>query len=624
MRSTRAQTLGGLPVQIDTGARDFVSIRDALMRLLPDVTPEWTDLDPSDPGVLMLEAVAYIADVINYSVDRAQNESYLPTAQDRTNVVNLLKLIDYNMSMGSGSSVPMCVITGADNVLIPANTKVSVGTYSFEFTQDIVLPTAGVYAPSSVRALVEDQLGVAVTPFDDLIAYFGESKSEVVGTSNGQMHQTYKLNDTQIAISTQFPIQIMVGAERYDAVRNFLDTEPTSAVFVTSVDDAGLVTVRFGNGATGKIPPNGELIVAYYRRGVGSTSNSVGSNTLKTLSPTVTGVLSVYNPVQPSGGKDPETIYDAKQNAPLTLRALDRAVTLQDYETLAVQNPFGGVKVCRAVSNDPYDVTVYIAAEGSNPMPTGVWYPTIDTGTGLLGAVGRWLVSKSVVGTHLNVLPPNLVSPEVTASIRCNNNILTSECARIVRNNLRALFEDSSSSFGVGVPLSKLIQTIENSRGVDFVNMTEFHRSPSLYIISGDTAQMNSANMDILVKPTSTSARYRVEWVDATRYKLYANGYGYIRSSFRATRPTVFQSGTVYQVYTYNSSPSADIPERVYQFDIRITAGSIFPFGGSVWGFCVDDNLGNIALDSSELLSVPLTRGVLDNTKIRLSFVGGI
>ena len=70
-------SLGGLPIQIDYTTRDFDAIRNEMLTLANKLTPEWTDREPGDIGVTLIESMAYISDILSYQLDRVQNESYI-------------------------------------------------------------------------------------------------------------------------------------------------------------------------------------------------------------------------------------------------------------------------------------------------------------------------------------------------------------------------------------------------------------------------------------------------------------------------------------------------------------------------------------------------------------------
>ena len=53
------------------------------------------------------------------------------------------------------------------------------------------------------------------------------------------------------------------------------------------------------------------------------------------------GVKGAINPMDAEGAADREALDDARQNAPLTVLTLDRAVSLKDYEDFA--RAFSGI-----------------------------------------------------------------------------------------------------------------------------------------------------------------------------------------------------------------------------------------------------------------------------------------
>jgi hypothetical protein len=293
---------------------------------------------------------------------------------------------------------------------------------------------------------------------------------------------------------------------------------------------------------------------------------------------------------------------------------------------LAVKTPGGGVKAARASAEDPYDVTVYISAEGQNPIPTGRWFPNQDTGTGLIGSVGRWLTSKRPVATSLNVKAPIPVNPIMRLEVTCLPNILQNECLLLVKESLLELFTNVSEVFGKGIPISRLIQVIENTRGVDFVNILEFRRKPTLYLIQGQDNQLINSTLTISDISTEVSfTKYRVEWVNRRQYHLRASNYGFIRSSYASTIPLVFNVGETYPVYFYASASTREVAERTKQFDISITLGNIDASEGSIWGFTTDRYVGNMILEPSEIIVPPVgSTGLLSSEAVQVIGIGGI
>ena len=82
--------------QIDYQSRDFTSIRDDLINLIPNFAPQWTSRDSTDFGIVLIELFSYMGDILNYYIDRAANENFLATATQRDTVLNLARLLNYS------------------------------------------------------------------------------------------------------------------------------------------------------------------------------------------------------------------------------------------------------------------------------------------------------------------------------------------------------------------------------------------------------------------------------------------------------------------------------------------------------------------------------------------------
>lgn len=621
-------SLGGLPIQIDYTSRDFEAVRAELLNLATQLTPEWTDREAGDIGVTILEAVAYVADIISYQQDRVLNESYLGTAQTREAVTNLLALIGYQMAPASPATVNM-VVQVDGQVTLPAGFKVStlgtdgVEALEYELTVDVLLPSAGFYRVSTEASKftrVFQQVGVDE---DRLVFVAGESITEGIGASDGTADQLFPLTRSPICLSSNgyATISITVDGEIYTSRTTFLGAGANDAVFVYRITSDEEVLIRFGDGINGKIPPNGSSIIASYRINGGSAGNRAGIGTI-TQHDNVVGVVSVYNLNQPSGGSDPETILEAKKKGPRSIRALDRCVTLDDFESMALLTTGGSIRAARAAQGEsPIDVNLYVAAQGSNPVPTGRWYPNVDAGYGDIGAVGRWISQKMPAPTRLTVLPPTVVNPYFKANIVVYPNLLRQTVEFDVDIALQALFAKVTDDFGENIPLSAVIQAIENTRGVDYVTAKAFHRIPQARFISGDRDAFDASTVTINNLSLSVKRRdYRIIWYTSGLYDVYAFGQNVALNEIHQ------QQGQVFRIIDYTYDSSGDITDQDHQLDLFIdTDAQLPPSAGDVWEFSVDEYLGNIITKPYEIVVAPTTAdGRVDPNQINLTYLGGI
>src|SRR5215468_7704267 len=62
-----------LPTLDDRTFADFTSSARAL---IPSLAPGWTDHNPTDPGITLLELFAWLADIVMYRIDRVPDRSY--------------------------------------------------------------------------------------------------------------------------------------------------------------------------------------------------------------------------------------------------------------------------------------------------------------------------------------------------------------------------------------------------------------------------------------------------------------------------------------------------------------------------------------------------------------------
>ena len=60
---------------------------------------------PDDPSIAMLDAWAVVADVLTFYQERIANEGYLRTATERRSILELARLVGYNLRPGVSASV---------------------------------------------------------------------------------------------------------------------------------------------------------------------------------------------------------------------------------------------------------------------------------------------------------------------------------------------------------------------------------------------------------------------------------------------------------------------------------------------------------------------------------------
>ncbi len=102
---------------IDYTSRDFDSIKQSLVDYARRYYPEvYQDFNEASFGSLVLDMVSYVGDVMSYYVDYQANESFLQTAIEKKNVINLSRQMGYKYQQVATASGEVTLY-----VLVPAN-----------------------------------------------------------------------------------------------------------------------------------------------------------------------------------------------------------------------------------------------------------------------------------------------------------------------------------------------------------------------------------------------------------------------------------------------------------------------------------------------------------------------
>jgi hypothetical protein len=83
------------PVPVNYLAKDFASFQQALSDFSAQRYPAWVERSEADLGVMLMEALAAMADELSYYQDRVLTESTIQTATQRLSVIRHARLVDY-------------------------------------------------------------------------------------------------------------------------------------------------------------------------------------------------------------------------------------------------------------------------------------------------------------------------------------------------------------------------------------------------------------------------------------------------------------------------------------------------------------------------------------------------
>ena len=280
-------------------------------------------------------------------------------------------------------------------------------------------------------------------------------------------------------------------------------------------------TLCFGDGLCGLVPPAGAPILAAYQR-TDASAGDLPTSAVWTLAgaddllnrallgassqATIDSLAPAANPIPAQGGADAEDVSQAAGRAATALYAHERlvelgedlhvttldqidptrtrslaapgrAVTLLDYERLALEVP--GTRVARARAwagldpkypglQAPGTVSVIILPElpADQPQPT----------PGLLEVVRKYLGRRKLVGTRLFVSGPSYLEVIVEATVQLIPGASPSRVQAQVIERLNTFLDPLAGGpdglgwpFGRDVYRSEILQVIDNVPGVDHV-----------------------------------------------------------------------------------------------------------------------------------------------------------
>ena len=186
-------------------------------------------------------------------------------------------------------------------------------------------------------------------------ATHGETVQQVLGSGPGGAgtFTTYQPRRTPLTYlrattpdGAAAELTVRVDGVAWTQVPSLDAAGPQDRVYALRQDEGGAVRIVTGDGVHGQRPATGqENVTATYRVGIGEPG-AVGAGQLMLLPQRPAGITAVTNPAPARDWAPPETLDEARQNAPLRVRTLDRAVSVTDYEDFA--RGYAGVGPARA------------------------------------------------------------------------------------------------------------------------------------------------------------------------------------------------------------------------------------------------------------------------------------
>jgi len=299
----------------------------------------------------------------------------------------------------------------------------------------------------------------------------GETRTQVLGSGDSsKVLQEFKLSFsplTYVSSATANGIQSTLEVRINDVLRREKDglseLGPRDRHYITRRDNEESTFVIFGNGVRGaRLPTGVENVKAVYRQGIGKAGN-VAAAQISLLATRPLGVKGVNNPQAATGGADPEDANNGRRNTAVAIKALDRAVSVQDYADFA--RAFAGIgKTAAARLSDGRREVVHLTIAGDKDIP-------ISRNSDLYRNLQQALFAFGDPHQPLQIDVRELLLIVISAQVKIFPEYLWENVEPRLRATLLDAFGFENRELGQDVLRSEIISVIEKVEGVDYVDI---------------------------------------------------------------------------------------------------------------------------------------------------------
>lgn len=331
--------------------KDFVQIWNELLDVAGRLSERWdpTSTNESDPGIVILKALAGIADKLNYNIDKNTLEAFMPTASQEDSMRKLCETLGYNIKYYQS-----------------ALTNVSIKYHNSDPSADeSAAMEAGLIIPKFTVITNNDQDVSYFTTNQSPLYISSTSPSVNIVCMEGQIVKCESVNDNNVITANQisennrfylpeayiaengiFIYNIfnssVVGGDgledgiAWERVDNLNNQVPGSRVYKFGYDSyEGRPYIEFPEDYSELF---NEGIFLYYTRTSGASGNVSAKTLTKFELPNGEGwdkvsaeSFSAENPVAANSGSNIETIKQAYNNFKKTIGTFETLVTCRDY-----------------------------------------------------------------------------------------------------------------------------------------------------------------------------------------------------------------------------------------------------------------------------------------------------
>ena len=556
--------------KLDISELDFENIKGSLKRFLGNQN-EFKDYDFEGSSMaILLDLLAYNTHYLAYNANFVANEMFMDTAQLRSSVASLAKLVGYTPSSARAPVADLKLVindgTGA-TITIPAGTKFSTTvdglTYTFVSVADnTVQPVDGIYTAQSLNV------------------YEGTYVSYNYTYDSSDIDQRFLIPSDR-ADSTTIKVAVQNSASdttsnTYIRATSITELDGTSKVFFLQEAEDGQFEIYFGDGVIGKALEDGNIISISY---VVTNKTEANGATSFALSGSISGFNDVTITVNSSaqGGGEPEALQSIKTNASNFYSSQDRAVTVEDYKT----------KVKQLYANTQ-SVSAWGGEDAETPFYGRVYISILPTSGSNLTDSTKDRIVKDLKKFSVASVTPVIIDPETT------DIVLTTTVK----------FDEKATTKVSDTIKSNVITTITNYNANTLQSFDTMFRHSKLTGLIDDTDDSILSNITTVqlrksFTPTiGSSTKYTINFANA----LYNPHSGHNTSSGGILSSTGFKiDGNTTDVFFLDDDGNGNV--RRYKMD-----GSVRSYANSTQG-TINYTTGSVEVNSLNVSNIENIRG---------------
>jgi hypothetical protein len=538
---------------------DFDTLKSQLKTYLKSQS-QFTDYDFDGSNMsVLLDILTYNTHLNAFYLNMVASEMFMDSAQLRNSVVSIAKALNYTPRSSKSSRATVNLRFAQSNLAsfsIPENTrftgKNSNGTFSFLTNESIVLyPANGFFTANNITL------------------YEGSILTDTFVVNESIENQRYILTNSTIDTDS---LRVTVIEDNGQTNTTFTKTEAitnltaNSAVFFLQGAEDSRYEVVFGDNVFGRKPKNGSIVSAQYRitageRGVGATSFTLNDNLGSyngyggAIIPTITTVSSAF------GGSSAETTEEIRYRAPRYYQTQSRAITVNDYATLILQE-FQDLKNVHVFGGEQTNVPQYGKVFISPVTFTGENLSTVTK-----REIEDFLKERCTIGIIPEVIDSDYLYLELVISVTFNS-LQTTKSAKDIETLVKDAIVDYNinelTNYDISFRMTRLQSVISDA-------------DPSIVTSETEVTMKKIVNVPILIS-TSPSVNYRNEIVPGSfRTSEFASGgKKYIYTDFNPNNNTFVVQQFGDEVIISNSS------NAVYLKDVTTPGSEIYVNSGSI------------------------------------------